>query len=238
MKKILIVEDDELILELEKDYLEAAGYEVDTCMDGMTGFKLAQEKVYDLLLLDLMLDGMDGFEICRKIRKTKDVPIILVTAIGDDLHKIQGLGLGANDYITKPFSPSELVARVNAHIKTYERLLSSSCNSQVAEDTIELGNLRIQSLSRKVFIDDNEIILKNKEFELLSFLASNPNFVFSSEVLYNRIWGMYANGNTKTVAVHINRLREKIEKNPSEPELIQTVRGVGYRFVAKSLTRI
>ncbi len=233
MKKILIVEDDELILELEKDYLRAAGYEVDTCMDGLEGFKLATEGVYDLLLLDLMLDGMDGFEICRKIRKTKDVPIILVTAIGDDLHKIQGLGLGANDYITKPFSPSELVARVNAHIKTHERLLSSSNNSQVAEDIIELGNLKIQSLSRKVFVDDNEIILKNKEFELLLFLASNPNFVFSSEALYNRIWGMYANGNTKTVAVHINRLREKIEKNPSSPELIQTVRGVGYRFVAK-----
>ncbi len=234
MKKILIVEDDELILELEKDYLQAAGYEVDTCMDGMEGFCLADEGVYDLLLLDVMLDGMDGFEICRKIRKTKDVPIILVTAMGDDLHKIQGLGLGANDYITKPFSPSELVARVNAHIKTQERLLSSSGNPQIEEDVIELGNLRIQSLSRKVFIDDKEVVLKNKEFELLSFLVSNANFVFSSEVLYNRIWGMYANGNTKTVAVHINRIREKIEKNPSEPELIQTVRGVGYRFVAKS----
>ncbi len=234
MKKILIVEDDELILDLEKDYLQAAGYEVDTCMYGIDGFRKAEEGIYDLLLLDVMLDGMDGFEICRKIRKTKDVPIILVTAMGDDLHKIQGLGLGANDYITKPFSPSELVARVNAHIKTHERLLSSSGNSQISEDVIELGNLRIQSLSRKVFIDDKEIMLKNKEFELLSFLASNPNFVFSSEVLYNRIWGLDANGNTKTVAVHINRIREKIEKKPSKPELIQTVRGVGYRFVAKS----
>ncbi len=234
MKRILIVEDDELILDLEKDYLQAAGYEVDTCMDGMEGFNLAQEGVYDLLLLDVMLDGMDGFEICRKIRKIKDVPIILVTAIGDDLHKIQGLGLGANDYITKPFSPSELVARVNAHIKNHERLLANLGNSQIGEDVIEVGNLKIQVLSRKVFIDGNEIFLKNKEFELLSFLASNPSFVFSSEVLYNRIWGMDANGNTKTVAVHINRIREKIEKNPSEPELIQTVRGVGYRFVAKS----
>ncbi len=234
MKKILIVEDDELILDLEKDYLEAAGYQVDTCMNGMDGFRLAEEGIYDLLLLDVMLDGMDGFEICRKIRKIKDVPIILVTAMGDDLHKIQGLGLGANDYITKPFSPSELVARVKAHIKTHERLLSSSGNSQIAEDVIEVGSLRIQSLSRKVFIEDKEIVLKNKEFELLSFLVANANFVFSSEVLYSRIWGMYANGNTKTVAVHINRIREKIEENPSEPQLIQTVRGVGYRFVAKN----
>ncbi len=234
MKKILIVEDDELIVELEKDYLQAAGYEVDSCTDGMEGFRLAEEGAYDLLLLDVMLDGMDGFEICRKIRKTKDVSIILVTAIGDDLHKIQGLGLGADDYITKPFSPSELVARVNAHIKIRERLLSSSANSQIGEEVLELGNVRIQSLSRKVFIEENEIVLKNKEFELLLFLASNPNFVFSSDVLYDRVWGMYANGNTKTVAVHINRIREKIEKNPSEPELIQTVRGVGYRFVAKT----
>ncbi len=233
MKKILIVEDDELILDLEEDYLKAAGYEVDTCMDGMEGFILAKEGAYDLLLLDLMLDGMDGFEICRKIRKIKDLPIILVTAMGDDLHKIQGLGLGANDYITKPFSPSELVARVNAHIKTHERVLSSLSNSKMAEDLIELGNLKIQFLCRKVFIDDKEIMLKNKEFELLYFLASNPNFVFSSEVLYNRIWGMDANGNTKTVAVHINRIREKIEKNPSVPKLIETVRGAGYRFVAK-----
>ncbi len=233
MKKILIVEDDELIVELEKDYLQAAGYEVDSCTDGIEGFRLAEKGVYDLLLLDVMLDGMDGFEICRKIRKTKDVSIILVTAIGDDLHKIQGLGLGADDYITKPFSPSELVARVNAHIKIRERLLSGSGTSQIGEDVVELGNVRIQSLSRKVFIGDNEIVLKNKEFELLLFLASNPNFVFSSEVLYDRVWGMDANGNTKTVAVHINRIREKIEQNPSEPELIQTVRGVGYRFVAK-----
>ncbi len=233
MKKILIVEDDELILDLEKDYLQAAGYEVDICMDGIEGFKLAEKGSYDLLLLDVMLHGMDGFEICRKIRKTKNVPIILVTAMEDDLHKIQGLGLGADDYITKPFSPSELVARVNAHIKIHERLLSSSSTSKMGENVIELGNLRIHSLSRKVFVDNNEIMLKNKEFELLLFLVSNPNFVFSSEVLYDRIWGMDAIGNTKTVAVHINRIREKIEKNPSAPELIQTVRGVGYRFVAK-----
>ncbi len=233
MKKILIVEDDELVSDLEKDYLEASGYQVDVCTDGEEGLKFAEEGNYDLLLLDVMLSGIDGFEICRRVRKIMDIPVILVTARKEDSDKIQGLGLGADDYITKPFSPSELVARVNAHIRIHERLSAGIPVMPQQNDVIAIGKLKIIPSFRQVLVAGDEVMLKNKEFELLLFLASNCNLVFSSETLYDRIWGMDANGNTATVAVHINRIREKIESCPSRPEYIQTVRGAGYRFVSR-----
>lgn len=230
MYKILIVEDDRLIAELERDYLEASDYEVTLAEDGITGMKLSREQEFDLILLDVMLPGVSGFEICRDIRSSKDVPIILVTAKKEDVDKVRGLGLGADDYMVKPFSPAELVARVKAHIKIHERLLKSGQERESLQDVVEIRGLRIQPLSRKVFLREKEIILTNKEFELLLFLAENPNIVFSKETLFDRVWGLDAVGDTSTVTVHVNRLREKIEKNSTNPEFIETVWGVGYRF--------
>ena len=187
MKRILIVEDDHLIAELERDYLEASEYEVELAMDGFAGMKLLREHDYDLVILDVMLPGVSGFEICREIRKTKDIPVLLVTAKKEDVDKIRGLGLGADDYIVKPFSPAELVARVKAHIGIHE-------------------------------------------FELLLFLAENPNIAFSKETLFDRVWGLDAVGDTATVTVHVNRLREKLEDGTESPDYIETVWGMGYRF--------
>lgn len=230
MKKILIIEDDQLVAELERDYLEAAGYEVELCADGAQGKKLALSNEYALLLLDVMLPEIDGFEICREIRKTKNTPIIIVTARQEDVDKILGLGLGADDYMTKPFSPSELVARVNAHINIHERLLNAAISKKAMPERLEIGELTILIPYRRVLVCDQEIELKNKEFELLLFLASNPGIVFSKETLLDRLWGADAFVDTATVTVHVNRLREKIERNASNPEYIQTVWGTGYRF--------
>lgn len=229
MKKILIVEDDELISDLEKDYLEISNYEVDVAADGEMGLKLAGEGGYDLLLLDVMLPKVSGFEICREIRKVSDVPVIMVTAKKEDVDKIRGLGLGADDYIVKPFSPSELVARVKAHISIHERLLSRSAG-EGNEGEIRTGNLRIDTLSHRVYLDGNEVYLTNREYELLVFLARNPNIVFSREQLFDKVWGFDAVGDISTVTVHVNRLREKIEKDMANPEHIETVWGAGYRF--------
>ncbi|SHJ65314.1 DNA-binding response regulator, OmpR family, contains REC and winged-helix (wHTH) domain [Anaerocolumna jejuensis DSM 15929] len=233
MKKILIVEDDELIAELEKDYLEASNYETETVGNGILGMKYAKEKDYDLILLDVMLPGLSGFEICRELRKDMDIPIIMVTAKGEDIDKIRGLGLGVDDYIVKPFSPSELVARVKAHLGIHERLLFKNEGAQKKNEEINIKQLRILPLSRRVYVNDQEVILANKEFELLLFLARNPNIVFSKEVLFDRVWGMDAMGDASTVTVHINRLREKIEADTSKPEYIDTVWGAGYRFQVK-----
>lgn len=233
MKKILIVEDDELIAELEKDYLEASNYETETVGNGILGMKYAKEKEYDLILLDVMLPGLSGFEICRELRKDMDIPIIMVTAKGEDIDKIRGLGLGVDDYIVKPFSPSELVARVKAHLGIHERLLLKNEGAQKKNEEINIKQLRILPLSRRVYVNDQEVILANKEFELLLFLARNPNIVFSKEVLFDRVWGMDAMGDASTVTVHINRLREKIEADTSKPEYIDTVWGAGYRFQVK-----
>lgn len=233
MKKILIVEDDELIAELEKDYLEASNYETETVGNGILGMKYAKEKEYDLILLDVMLPGLSGFEICRELRKDMDIPIIMVTAKGEDIDKIRGLGLGVDDYIVKPFSPSELVARVKAHLGIHERLLFKNEGAQKKNEEINIKQLRILPLSRRVYVNDQEVILANKEFELLLFLARNPNIVFSKEVLFDRVWGMDAMGDASTVTVHINRLREKIEADTSKPEYIDTVWGAGYRFQVK-----
>lgn len=229
MKKILIVEDDELISDLEKDYLEISNYEVDVAADGETGLKLAREGGYDLLLLDVMLPKVSGFDICKEIRRVSDVPVIMVTAKKEDVDKIRGLGLGADDYMVKPFSPSELVARVKAHISIHERLLGRS-GEEGNEGEIRAGNLRIDTLSHRVYLDGNEVYLTNREYELLVFLARNPNIVFSREQLFDKVWGFDAVGDISTVTVHVNRLREKIEKDMANPEHIETVWGAGYRF--------
>lgn len=232
MKKILIVEDDPLIADLERDYLTASEYEVDTAADGKDGLQKYMSGEYDLIILDVMLPEMDGFEICRIIRAEKNVPIIMITARRDDIDKIRGLGLGADDYMIKPFSPAEMVARVKAHINIHERIAAAKTDDGPAEKKINIKNLVIIPESRRVYINDREISLVNKEYELLLFLAENPDIVFSKDKLFTRIWGEEAIGDTATVTVHINRLREKIERDSSHPEYIETVWGAGYRMRA------
>ncbi|MCJ7840090.1 response regulator transcription factor [Lederbergia sp. NSJ-179] len=226
MKKILIIEDERSIAELERDYLEIDGYSVDIETDGEAGLKQALTQDYDLLLLDLMLPGLDGFAICKKIRQAKDIPILMVSARKEDIDKIRGLGLGADDYIVKPFSPSELVARVKAHLARYHRLVGK--DERV--NSIHARGLQIDQGSRKVRVHEKEVTLTTKEFDLLTFLASHPNRVFSKEHLFERIWGLDSMGDIATVTVHIRKIREKIELDPSNPEFIETVWGAGYRF--------
>lgn len=231
MKKILIIEDDLLIAELERDYLVVADFEPVIETDGKRGLALAMEGGFDLLILDVMLQGINGFDICREVRRKFNIPIIMVTAKQEDIDKIKGLSLGVDDYITKPFSPAELVARVKAHIQIHELLLHSTADDG-NEDTIKAGDLRIVVNSRRVFVGEQEVSLKNKEFELLLFLAENPDIVFSKDTILDRIWGIDSTADTATVTVHINRIREKIEETPSEPKYIHTVWGVGYKFCA------
>lgn len=227
MQRILIIEDDKNIASLERDYLEANAFYVDLEYTGEKGLKRALDEDYDLIILDIMLPGLDGFEICRILRKEKDTPILFVSAKKDDIDKIRGLGLGADDYMVKPFSPSELVARVKAHISRYERL---SSRQQDKTEIIDMGGLRIDVKARRVYVNDLEVVLANKEFDLLFFLASNPNIVFSKDTLFDKIWGFDSLGETSTVTVHINRLREKIEEDTQKPRYIETVWGAGYRF--------
>ena len=231
MEKILIVEDDELIAELERDYLEASGYEVVLAFDGEAGLREFQ-KGCDAAVLDIMLPKKNGFELCREIRKTSDIPILLVTAKKEDIDKIRGLGLGADDYVVKPFSPAELVARVKAHIGIHARLGQREQGSR-QEECLAFGDLKIYPKAYRVFLKDKEIALANREFELLLFLASNPNIVFSMETLFERIWGMDALGDSATVMVHVNRIREKLKDPSDDREYIQTVWGAGYRFCAE-----
>ena len=231
MKKILIIEDDLLIAELERDYLVVADFEPVIETDGKRGLALAMEGGFDLLILDVMLQGINGFDICREVRRKFNIPIIMVTAKQEDIDKIKGLSLGVDDYITKPFSPAELVARVKAHIQIHELLLHSTADDG-NEDTIKAGDLRIVVNSRRVFVGEQEVSLKNKEFELLLFLAENPDIVFSKDTILDRIWGIDSTADTATVTVHINRIREKVEETPSEPKYMQTVWGVGYKFCA------
>ena len=228
MKRILIIEDDVNISALERDYLEANGYATDIEHNGAQGLANAINYDYNCIIVDIMLPEINGFEICREVRKSKDIPIIIVTAKKEDIDKIRGLGLGADDYIVKPFSPSELVARVTAHINRYERLVLASQGE--SRDIIETGRLRIEKASRRVFIANKEVILANKEFDLLLFLAQNPNVVFSKDQLFDKIWGYDSIGEPSTVTVHINKLREKIEEDMSKPQYIETVWGAGYRF--------
>ena len=227
MSRILVVEDEQTIAELEKDYLELSGFEVIIANDGITGYEKASGEEFDLIILDLMLRGMDGFDICKHIREHKNTPIIMVSAKKDDIDKIRGLGLGADDYMTKPFSPSELVARVKAHLSRYERLIGSS---KPVNDVVEIRGLKIDKTARRVFVDGEEKSFTTKEFDLLLFLAENPNRVFTKEELFNRIWDMESIGDIATVTVHIKKIREKVEYDTSKPQYIETIWGVGYRF--------
>ena len=230
MKKVLIIEDDPQIAKIERDYLAVNDFESDIAATGDEGIRMALDGQYDLILLDLMLPGIDGFDVCRKLRETLDTPIIMVTAKQEDIDTIKGLNLGADDYVTKPFSPNVLIARVKSSLARYERLKQSG-GEKIEEVTV--GNIRILNSSRRVFVNDTEVDIKNKEYELLMFLVTNKDMVFNRETLYERIWGLDALGDNATVAVHINRLREKIEDEPSNPRYIQTVRGAGYRFKAE-----
>lgn len=228
MEKILIVEDDELIAELERDYLEANGFETDIAFDGLEGERKAKAGTYDAMLLDVMLPGKTGFDVCRELRRSLNLPIIMVTAKKEDIDKIRGLGLGADDYLVKPFSPTELVARVKSHIHIHSMLLESQ--EEKEETEIAYQNLTILPKSRMVYLDKREVVLVNKEFELLLFMAENPNIVFSKDTLFDWIWGMDSIGDVATVTVHINRLRDKLGKNVSKTQFIETVWGAGYRF--------
>ena len=253
MSRILIVEDEVAIADLEKDYLELSGFEVEIENDGTKGLERALHEEFDLFILDLMLPGVDGFEICKKIRETKNTPILMVSAKKDDIDKIRGLGLGADDYVTKPFSPSELVARVKAHLARYERLIGSNMPQN---DIIEIRGIKIDKTARRVWVNGEEKQFTTKEFDLLTFLAENPNHVFTKEELdslpkksanqtllaenpnhvftkeelFRKIWDMESIGDIATVTVHIKKIREKIEMNTNKPQYIETIWGVGYRF--------
>lgn len=225
MKSILVIEDDTTISELQRDYLEINGFEVKVAADGEAGLTMSLSGVYDLVILDLMLPKMNGFEVCKKIREKQDIPILIVTSRHEDIDVIRGLGLGADDYITKPFKPAELVARVKAHLARYERLVGVKDSRNI----ISIRGLSIDPDTRKVFVNDEETILTTKEFDLLYFLASHPNKVFSKEHLFERIWGIDALGDIQTVTVHIRKIREKIEKDSANPVYIETLWGAGYR---------
>ena len=227
MARILIIEDETAIAELEKDYLELSDFEVVLESDGSGGAARALDEDFDLIILDLMLPGMNGFDICKLIRETKNTPIIMVSAKSEDIDKIRGLGLGADDYMTKPFSPGELVARVKAHIERYQRLTASGIPTN---DVIEIRGLKIDKPARRVYVNGEEKAFTTKEFDLLTFLAENPNHVFTKEEIFREIWEMESIGDIATVTVHIKKIREKIEDSSSKPQYIETIWGVGYRF--------
>lgn len=226
MQKILIIEDDKSISEIQKDYLEMSGYIVKCAYDGKSGLDFLKEQSFDLVVLDLMLPQVDGMEILRLLGEQKDYPIVVLSAKDEEMYKIKALNLGADDYITKPFSMGEFVARIKGHLKLYEKFK----NASVSHKSITVRNLTIDEEDRRVFISDKEIILTQKEFELLLFMAQNPNRVFSKEQLFERIWGFDALSDTTTVTVHISKIRDKIETDPSKPQYIETVWGIGYRF--------
>ena len=227
MSKILIIEDEEAIAELEKDYLEVSGFEVVIENNGDAGLARALSEDFDLFILDIMVPGKDGLEVCREIRQAKNTPIIIVSAKTEDIDIIKGLGLGADDYVTKPFSPNELMARVKAHLERYERLIS---DGPEPNNIIETGGLKIDKTARRVFVDGEEKELTTKEYELLTFLAMHPNVAYSKDDLFREVWGMDPYGDTATVTVHIKKIRENIEKDKNNPEYIETIWGVGYRF--------
>ncbi len=228
MSKVLIIEDEQAIAELEKDYLELYDFDVNIENDGKKGLDRALLENYDIVIVDLMLPTVDGFEICKRIREVKNIPILVVSAKKEDIDKIRGLELGADDYITKPFSPSELVARVKAHLARYERLVKSGSGQK--NEFIEIRGIKIDKTARRVFVNGEEKILTTKEFDLLAFLASNPNHVYTKEELFKEIWNMDSIGDIATVTVHIKKIREKIELNTAKPQYIETIWGVGYRF--------
>lgn len=227
MSKVLIVEDEDAIAEIERDYLELSGFDVTLASDGKEGLDIVLKEDFDIIILDIMLPGMDGFDICKEIRKEKDIPIIMVSAKKEDIDKIRGLGIGADDYMTKPFSPSELVARVKAHLARYERLLT---NNKPENEIIEIRGIKIDKTARRVFVNGEEKSFTTKEFDLLTFLAEHPNHVYTKEELFREIWDMDSIGDIATVTVHIKKIREKIEADTSNPQYIETIWGVGYRF--------
>lgn len=227
MSKVLIVEDEDAIAEIERDYLELSGFDVTLASDGKEGLDIALKEDFDIIILDIMLPGMDGFDICKEIRKEKDIPIIMVSAKKEDIDKIRGLGIGADDYMTKPFSPSELVARVKAHLARYERLLT---NNKPENEIIEIRGIKIDKTARRVFVNGEEKSFTTKEFDLLTFLAEHPNHVYTKEELFREIWDMDSIGDIATVTVHIKKIREKIEADTSNSQYIETIWGVGYRF--------
>ncbi len=228
MQQILIVEDDDDIAEIEKDYLEINNYQTTLVSNGSLALQKLQKDTYDLVILDIMLPDLNGFQICKEIRKSYDIPILMVTAKNNTIDKIKGLGFGADDYLTKPFDPAELVARVKSHIARYNRLTKQDMAEK--EDTIQINTLCIYKKAWKVSVDGKEVKMANREFELLVYLAEHPNIVFSKEQLFEQIWGFDYIGDSTTVAVHINRIRDKIEENPSKPQYIETIWGAGYRF--------
>lgn len=226
--KILIIEDDIATAELENDYLRTDGYECDIAVSGIQGLEMALKNDYVLVILDIMLPGCDGFTVCKEIRASKDIPIIFVSAKNSDIDKIRGLRLGADDYVTKPFSPAELAARVTAHINRYEKLVAKQ---PIKNTNILLARgLKIDKNARRIYVDGKEVPMPVKEFELLLFLAENPNIVFSKERLFDRIWGIDAMSDMSTVTVHIQRIRNKIDNNKLNINHIETVWGAGYRF--------
>lgn len=227
MSKVLIVEDEDAIAEIERDYLELSGFDVTLASDGKEGLDIALKEDFDIIILDIMLPEMDGFDICKEIRKEKDIPIIMVSAKKEDIDKIRGLGIGADDYMTKPFSPSELVARVKAHLARYERLLT---NNKPENEIIEIRGIKIDKTARRVFVNGEEKSFTTKEFDLLTFLVEHPNHVYTKEELFREIWDMDSIGDIATVTVHIKKIREKIEADTSNPQYIETIWGVGYRF--------
>lgn len=226
MKHILIIEDDINIAELQRDYLQLNGYKAEIVQDGLIGLKKAVSGIYDLIIVDLMLPNKNGYEIIKEIRRKLETPVIVVSAKNEDIDKIRGLDYGADDYLTKPFSPAELAARVKSHIKRYERLKGN--NSAV--EIINHRGLEIYTASHKVFVNGKEVQMTTKEYELLTFFAANPNIVFTKEQIFDTIWGDEYFGETATVPVHIQKIRKKIEKDPSNPEFIETLWGTGYRF--------
>lgn len=233
MKRILIAEDDAEIAAIEQDYLEINGMAADIACNGIEALEMLGKQTYDLLLLDVMMPGKNGYDLCKEIRSTLDIPILMVTARTDSIDRIRGLGFGADDYISKPFDPAELVARVKANLAQYERLKHTGLSSDPLPDKInalQIGRIKVNTLTHRVYLDQTELDLNRKEYELLVFFMSNPDIVFSKEQLYDRIWGLDAFGDLKTVIVHINRLRGKIEEEPQNPAYIQTVWGAGYRF--------
>lgn len=226
MRSVLIIEDDQNIAELERDYLQLNGYQVDIALDGAAGLKKVLSGMYDILIVDLMLPHKDGFEIIKEVRKHQEIPIMVVSARYDDIDKIRGLEFGADDYLTKPFSPAELMARIKSHIRRYERLRGKNTTPEI----ISHRGLEINTSSHKVFVNGKQVQFTTREYELLLFFATNPNTVFTKDHLFTTIWGDEYTGDTATVAVHIQKLRKKIEKDPSSPEYIETIWGTGYRF--------
>ncbi|WP_019637737.1 response regulator transcription factor [Paenibacillus fonticola] len=233
-RKVLIVEDDQAIAELERDYLEVHGYEVTLRADGKEALEEALEQEYDLIILDVMLPGMDGFDLLRRIRETKYIPVLMVSARKEDIDKIRGLGLGADDYVTKPFSPSELVARVRAHLERYDRLTGAAVGAGASPirkpRELNIHGLVIQVDARRVMLHGEEVSLTAKEFDLLLFLAENPDRVYSKDALLDKVWGIENFGDSATVTVHVGKIRDKIQKDPLQHQFIETVWGAGYRF--------